>query len=763
MLYSQPIPMEGEIVLQNSEFELGELRHLGGIRVQSPNTAPARSNFKGRFKLLFTEGKAGNLVNLRVEHPDFEVVNPESLRNITLGAQEKVRIVMANADYLRRRRMAIQGHLKQRLTKAFAESFEENRDQDPNDDKISKTNFQALSGSQAFMKLEKRVDKVKRRLLDHSTDLVSINLDQTASSYRDAYTHLLLGQLEASLEKLAPYSPDYLLQEGWLTLSDAASLEIKDFDQVIRGLELRAVLELFRLEFLEAMRHYQLIVELYERKGRDRYRQARYLSELGWLQTINRQEGSSATFHKLTSLVESLPDQNHPFLVKVYENIGDHYFFRGKFDRSVAYFEKSIEISQNLHGDGDQLLPELYNKISNNFIFLELYEKAFCYLNKAIEIQENSRMSNRVELADSYINLGRVFTAMGNGKRSLQYFQKALKIQEVVFQPNHPELIRIYYLNAGSYENIGKLREALDFYLKALRIAEMVYQADHSELGIANLNVGKTYYSLGESAKALDYYKSAISIIEDILDKDNPALLVAYKSIAAIYEELSDFDQSLFYHEIVLNIERETLGPNHPNLVLTYHSVAKIYALLGNQIKAEYYMERAIELSKRPATKFTSIENSEEERVEPEALLLVNAPAPDQQEVPLQITKEETSMAPQPIPDTKAEEAPEESGTVAMIRQLLLEQSFAKAEAASIDFLGEHPEQDEMRIMLILALLYQGNYQKAKSIWYLFKHKSLPSGTLFSAQLAAELNLLQENGVVHAQVPQFQRMIGDDD
>ena len=766
VLSSQPISMEGVIVLQNSEFELGELRHLGGIRIQSPNTAPARSNFKGKFKLQFTEGKVGTLINLQVEHPDFVVVNPESLRNITLGAQEEIRIVMADAEYLRRRRMAIQGHLKQRLTKAFTNSFNRKETETAEGDEVSKTNFQPLADSRSFLKLEKRAEKVKRRLLDHSTGLVSINLDRSANSFRDAYAHLLLGQVEASLEKLAPYSPEYLLREGWLSQSDMVNLEVKDFSQMVQGLELRAILELFRLNFRDAMRHYQVINELFDRKGGDPYHQARYIAELGWLQTINRLEESAVTFRRLSDLVESLPDQSHPFLVKVYENIGDHYFFRGKFDRSVAYYEKSIEIFSDLNGEDHQMLPELYNKISSNFIFLEMYEKAFCFLNKAIELQENNRMSNRVELADSYINLGRVYTSMGNGKRSLQYYQKALKIQEVVYQPNHPELIRIYYLNAGSYDDMGKPHEALEYYHKALQIAETVYHSNHSELGIANLNVGKTYHALGESAKALDYYKNAINIIEDILEKNNPALLIAYKSIASIYEELQDYDQSLFYHEIVLNIERETLGPNHPNLVLTYHNVAKIYALIGNQTRAEFYMQRAIELSKRPATKLTANDNPNDQPLEPERILAVNVPV-EERERPMPVD-EPAADVPQPATQPFAsqhEEAfeAEEAKSLAGIRKLLLDRAFGEAETLSISLLGQQPDHDEVRVMLILAYLYQGDYQKAKGIWYLFKNKSLSSGTSFSGQLTTELNLLQESGVVHARVPQFRRMIGSDD
>ena len=768
LLQAQPIAMEGVVVLQNSEFELGELRHLGGIRVQSPNTAPARSNFKGKFKLLFTEGKAGTQVNLEVKHPDFVVVNPEALRNIELGRKGEIQIVMANADYLRRRRMAIQGHLKQRLTKAFADSYHDGREQNPDVDKISDNRFPLTSGEVSFLKLEKRAEKVKRRLLDHSMGLVRINLDGSADSFRDAYAHLLLGEVEASLEKLKPYDPDFLLGEGWLSRSDVATLEVKDFLQVVEGLELRAVLQLFQLNFQEAIKHYQVIAELLDRKEADHYLQAKFISELGWLQTICKVEGSGTTFRKLADLVESLPDQRHPFLVKVYENIGDHFFFRGKFDRSVGYYERSISISQDLNIEDRHLLPELYNKVANNFIFLEKYEKAFCFLNKAIAIQENNRMSNRVELAESYINMGRVFTSMGNGKRSLQYYQKALKIHEVVYESHQPELIRIYYLNAGSYEEMGKQREALDFYQKALRIAETVYRAQHSELGIANLNVGKIYYALGESGKALSYYKNAIAIIENILEKNNPALLIAYKSIAAIHEDLADYDQSLFYHEIVLNIERETLGPNHPNLVLTYHNVAKVYSLMGNQTKARYYMQRAIELSKRPATKFTVEETREAEPMEPERLL-VSVPAAPANTAPVPAPEQDVNglskqAASEPVAKLSGgEDQSPGAEPLAAVRKLLLERAFAQAEAASIDYLGEQPDQNALRVMLILAHLYQGNFQKAKSIWYLFRNKSLTSGASFSGQLADELDFLQKNGVVHAQVSQFRRMIGDGD
>ncbi len=764
VLFCQAVSLSGTVVVQNSQYEKGNLQFLHKARISAKYTAPVRSNLRGQFELVFTEEKEGANVRLQVDYPNYVIVNEADLSHVLLGKNESVQVVMADWQYLRQRQMTIQGHLREILVEAFR----------------SKAGVSGGIDVDQYLKMEKKVDQIKRRLGDYAYDLAATNLDHSSDTYRRAFSHLLLGEIDQAASVLDVYDAEKVLESGILS-KPGSELDKKELQQLLEALELQMVISTLSLEFQEAIKYHELIAQLNHNANHDLYRQAKYYSELGWKQFLNEMEESKGSFRKLMGIIETLPNNEHPHLIRAYENIGDFHFFNGRFKEALKDYQKAIDLMEGLKGKKFLALPDLYNKISNTFMFLGNYEKAFCFLNQALEIQEENPAANRLDLAETYVTLGRAFTSLGNGRKSLSYFEKAINIHEIVNQPSHPDLIQMYYLAAGSYELMDQSKQALTYYQKALKIAESVYRADQPQLGIAYLNIGKIYHTLGLPEESLDYYKQALPIIEDALEKDNPGLIVAYKNIASIYEELSDYDQSLYYHTLVLKIEKETLGPYHPNLVFTYYSIAKVYFLMGDKTKGNAFIKRAVELSERPVTKFTAVE--EEESAATEEITLVPVPKsqstevatpdplPAKEEIAAAPAVEEESMPADPAPIIRPADKKEviQVAQVAddglprdQIRDLFLEQQFLRAERLIIDFLGQHPQENEMRAMLILAYLYQGKYQKAKDIWYLFKTRTLKSGSSFSGILSSELQFLEDNGIAHQQADKFKRMIGDD-
>jgi len=124
---------------------------------------------------------------------------------------------------------------------------------------------------------------------------------------------------------------------------------------------------------------------------------------------------------------------------KIYELVGDVYFGKKDYKKSVWYFFKAAEQKENDH--------QLLCKISENLYYLKKYENASSIIAKAIEINPAH--------AYSYIILGMCKKEMGIDEEAVMAFEDAINInpQEILAYLN----LGLFYKQKKDYENATKV------------------------------------------------------------------------------------------------------------------------------------------------------------------------------------------------------------------------------------------------------------------------------------------------------------------
>jgi hypothetical protein len=76
---SQSIPLNGVVVIQNSQYETGQRQYVKDAAVRAPFAKPVTTDREGTFALAFIEVPNGAPVRIDVQKPGFKVVNTRDL------------------------------------------------------------------------------------------------------------------------------------------------------------------------------------------------------------------------------------------------------------------------------------------------------------------------------------------------------------------------------------------------------------------------------------------------------------------------------------------------------------------------------------------------------------------------------------------------------------------------------------------------------------------------------------------------------------
>jgi len=237
--------------------------------------------------------------------------------------------------------------------------------------------------------------------------------------------------------------------------------------------------------------------------------------------------------------------QSHPEEWRAFYSLGQIYFLRQAFDKSIPYYKKIVKIEEELpsgvraeawwrlgvaHQQGNDLdaAEESYREAQSlqpnhpftNFQLGQLlfqknkYQEALKYLNTAVEQDPD----NAVYLG----TLAAVYDELGEFEKSETLYEKALEID--------PENATI--LNNFSYsltERDKRLDEALQMVRKALEV--------DPENGAFLDTLGWVYYKMGEYEKALTYIKKSIE------QRDTSAEVLEH--LGDVYEKMGNMELAI--------------------------------------------------------------------------------------------------------------------------------------------------------------------------------------------------------------------------
>ena len=225
--------------------------------------------------------------------------------------------------------------------------------------------------------------------------------------------------------------------------------------------------------------------------------------------------------------------------VKSHFNIGNMYYIKGDFSKTLESYLKALSILEKLK-DQEGIASALMG-IGNIHAIQKDLNKAIEYQEKSLEIR--LKIKDSLGIAGSYNNLGSIYMDMKDYEKALEYHFKSLEIKEKL---HYWKGMSSSYGNIGvAYKEMGKLEKAIEYQQKALEIRKKLNNM--KGMVMSYTDIGNIYYELKQYNKGLEYQKKGLEIAKKCLYKEGEVM--ALLSLSATSEKLKNYNEALNYYK----------------------------------------------------------------------------------------------------------------------------------------------------------------------------------------------------------------------
>ena len=249
--------------------------------------------------------------------------------------------------------------------------------------------------------------------------------------------------------------------------------------------------------------------------------------------------------------------------------------------KSESFFKRSIELDSNLI-QPRMLLGEIYFNRSQYDKSLEVYEN---------NLEMSINMGDSKNTAKSLSSIANVNFVKGEYDKSLEYNLQALKIQKDI---NSKKGTAQAFNSIGAIHDV--LREhdkALEYYSDSLEISKEIN--DKSGMARATLNISNLYNTISELDKALSMQKECIKLCKQ--SNNYPLLAYAYNLSGVIYSNLNKYDDSIRNLKKCLKIKKQLNEPE--GVASALKSIGVIYYYKGQYNQAMVYHKKSLKQRKQ--------------------------------------------------------------------------------------------------------------------------------------------------------------------
>jgi len=284
-------------------------------------------------------------------------------------------------------------------------------------------------------------------------------------------------------------------------------------------------------------------------------------------------------------------------VAKSYNNIGVLNSRQGKYDKALEFYNKSLAIKQKLNEQKG--LANTLNNIGEIYKFKGDYPNALINYQKSYDLKK--RLKDKKGMANSLNNLGEIYTLWGDYKEALNYYLEATSLWTEL---ENDQLIAVSYHNLGNlFYNLENYDLAIKNYQKALEIQTKI--GNLNEMAFSLRNLGKALLVKKEYDKAQQSFTQALSI--DYKLEDKTGIAITYGNLGELHLKKSklesfnfrqnkiELDSAIVYFNKALELHRE-LGNLH-GLAAGYNYLGLAFRNKGNYSKAISYYKKCIELT----------------------------------------------------------------------------------------------------------------------------------------------------------------------
>ncbi|MEM8898095.1 MAG: tetratricopeptide repeat protein [Bacteroidota bacterium] len=252
-------------------------------------------------------------------------------------------------------------------------------------------------------------------------------------------------------------------------------------------------------------------------------------------------------------LAEENPQKYEPDVAMTLNNLGNVYQFLQVDSEIVPAYEEALRIRQKLANENPQKYASdvavTLNNLGIAYEDLERYSEAITTHEKALDIRLRLANDNPQKyepaVAMSYFNLGIAYENIKRYPDAITTYKEAIGIYRRLAEENgqkyHPNLANSLNTLGNTYNYLSRYSEVIPAYKEALEIYKALAmenpQQYKGDVAMILNNLGVTFKYLERYPEAVKAYEEAIGIREE-LAKNKPALFSA--TLGSTYYRLGD-------------------------------------------------------------------------------------------------------------------------------------------------------------------------------------------------------------------------------
>ena len=465
-------------------------------------------------------------------------------------------------------------------------------------------------------------------------------------------------------------------------------------------------------------------------------------------------------------LSEPNPHAFESNLAMIYNNLAILYLNTQRFTESEQMHKLALKIRKRMAESNPQAYePDLamsYNSLANLYFNTQRFDESehmhMLVLNIRKRLAASNPQAHEPSLATSYSNLANLYLNTQRFVESEQMYKSALEIGKRLAESNpqvyEPSLAMSYNNLGALYGDIQRFAESEQMHKTALeirkRLAESNPQAYEPDLAMSYNNLGILYRGTQRLTESVQMYKSSLEIFKR-LSASNPNVYESYLAssyfrLGILYSDVQRYPKSELMYKSALEIYKRLLEAN-PHLYGQQQAIC-LFWLADSQIKQEKYAEAISPLEK--ALEFYKKEAEQGKSIDFYTTIMTWLHQLYGQEKKY---SQAYQCFKQNIPLLKTLYQSEKSNYTELLNGILVNQSFnaifenqySEAETYSKEALEVDSTKHIAYSNLAAALLFQGKYLEAETIYSQYKAE-LKGGFLSDFEEFAKMGGIPKNG-----------------
>jgi len=629
--------IHGQVFEQNSKK-----RPVSNVQIIFADALPTISDSKGKFQLVFTDKKPGDLIFLNeIIKSGYEVVNKKEFEILKISNSSNlgVDIILAKSGVVDAAKRAYYDVSDKALLMSF------------NKEKIKLR--EKLRNSQVNQKdLEDQCNtlqdeyETKKRSIEHLADkFARLNFDTVSDTYLQAFELFQSGLIDSSIQIL---EQTQFNQKDSTWIPERQRIELakseiflrisennKALEEVLQRLIRLSDLYILQFDYVKAEAIYDQILLLDTTNLEILQESADF-----YFKYQNKYDKALILYSKIKEQIldslNRLPTSLHyqTALAITYDNIGKIYEMTGDLINANSFYQSGLKLKKELFDTNPQnmdfknglsisyqLIGNINTSVGNFDKALQYYED-YTRLEKELYTAYPKNVDFKNGLAISYQYLGITHTALGNLDKALTFFEERSRLGKELYAA-YPKNVDFKNGLAASYQYLGLTHTALGNLVKALaffedynKLEKELYAAYpknvdfKNRLAISYAKLGETHTALGNLDKALAFFEDYNKLEKELyanypknVDFKN-GLAISYQYLGGTHTALGNLDKALAFFEDFNKLEKE-LHADYPKnvkfkngLAISYSKLGVTHTGLGNLDKALQYYEEDLQLTK---------------------------------------------------------------------------------------------------------------------------------------------------------------------